>query len=76
MQDTRRISPIVLAGGALALALAGARCTGKAPAPTPEAPVVAAVAGEEGGHPETFEAAKALAAQRGVPMLVDFYSPT
>ena len=29
-----------------------------------------------GKHPETFEAAKALAAKRQVPVLVDFYSPT
>jgi hypothetical protein len=28
------------------------------------------------GHPETFDAAKALAAKRQVPLLVDFYSPT
>ena len=27
-------------------------------------------------HPESFEAAKALALERHVPILVDFYSPT
>ena len=27
-------------------------------------------------HPATFEEAKALAAERNVPLLVDFYSPT
>ena len=27
-------------------------------------------------HPETLDAAKALAASRGVPVLIDFYSPT
>ena len=27
-------------------------------------------------HPETMDAAKALAASRGVPVFIDFYSPT
>ena len=31
---------------------------------------------EEAHHPATLEEAKALASERGVPILVDFYSPT
>ena len=27
-------------------------------------------------HPETFDTAKTLAASRGIPILIDFYSPT
>ena len=46
----------------LALALVASGCSGGGHAPA--------------AHPETFEAAKALAASRNVPILVDFFSPT
>lgn len=48
-------------------------CSGPQPpqtvsSPTPTRP--------EAHHPATFEAARALAVEGGVPLLVDFYSPT
>ena len=62
-------------GALLALLMAGVGCTGK-PAQEAAPAGEAARASHEAAHPETFEAAKALATQRGVPLLVDFYSPT
>jgi len=58
---------------AASLALLASACSGGPPAET------APPAGERSaahGHPESFDAAKALAAGNRTPLLVDFYSPT
>jgi len=58
------MAKVALTLAAFALALASSGCSRSA---------------EEkaaGTHPETIDAAKALAASRGVPVFIDFYSPT
>lgn len=71
-----RRGPIALAG-TLCLAALMVGCTGKGAAPAPaETPAAEGASGTETGHPATFEAARQLAGSRGVPILVDFYSPT
>ncbi len=59
----------------LSLALLAAGCSGGQRAAAPQAEAAGA-ARPEPVHAETFDAAKTLAAQRKVPVLVDFYSPT
>ena len=57
----RKRLPTAIGLTAFAIAL-GSGCTRREPAPA--------------DHPQTFEAAQALAASRGAPVLVDFFSPT
>jgi hypothetical protein len=59
----------------LSLALLAAGCSGGQRAAAPPAQAAGAATSEP-VHAESFDAAKALAAQRKVPVLVDFYSPT
>ena len=86
MTDLRMTSRL-LAAGALAGALAATPgCSGGSPSRSGVDTSRAAGAGAASDassaaeplahHPETFDAARALAARRNVPLLVDFYSPT
>jgi len=71
----RNLLPLPVALGAVALAgaLAVPGCSRPGgPAPATDAPA----ATEAAAHAATFEEARALAAGRSVPLLVDFYSPT
>jgi hypothetical protein len=58
------MAKLALTFAAIALALASSGCSRSAEQKTAHA------------HPDTMDAAKALAASRGVPVLIDFYSPT
>ena len=68
---SRARSHAFFAAGLAALACA-ASCTSSS---APERVAEARHAVDE-HHPATLEEAKAIAAQRNVPILVDFYSPT
>lgn len=65
-----RLRP-ALAGAVLVLLAAWNGCS--APQPAAQAQPTARM---EEHHPATFDEAKVLAAERNVPLLMDFYSPT